>query len=53
MYFENHLTEADMVRVHQTVPKPPPTLLAGSYLSLLEAIDSGVGKATLLVYAVT
>ncbi len=40
MYIENHLTDDDMQRAHDISPVPPaPTLLAGSYLSLLEAID--------------
>ncbi len=40
MYIENHLTDDDMQRAHDRCPNPPPaTLLAGSYLSLLEAID--------------
>lgn len=40
MYIENHLTGDDMQRAHDRCPNPPPaTLLAGSYLSLLEAID--------------
>ena len=40
MYVENHLTDDDMQRAHDNCPNPPPaTLLAGSYLSLLEAID--------------
>jgi hypothetical protein len=40
VYIENHLTDDDMQRAHDRCPDPPPaTLLAGSYLSLLETID--------------
>jgi len=40
MYIENHLSGDDMQRAHDNSPKPPPPkLLAGSYLSLLEAIN--------------
>jgi len=40
MYIENYLTDDDMQRAHDKSPKPPPaTLLASSYLCLLEAID--------------
>lgn len=40
MYIENRLTDDDMQRAHDRSPvPPPPTLLAGSYLSLLEAVD--------------
>jgi hypothetical protein len=41
MYFDNHLTEADMQRTHDICPNPPPALLmAGSFAALLEAIDT-------------
>jgi hypothetical protein len=40
VYIENHLSDDDMQRAHHRCPNPPPvTLLAGSYLCLLEAID--------------
>lgn len=40
MYFEKYLTDDDLQRAHDNCPNPPPaTLLAGSYCSLLEAID--------------
>ena len=40
MYIENRLTDDDMQRAHDKSPVlPPPTLLAESYLSLLEAVD--------------
>jgi hypothetical protein len=35
MYIKNGLAEGHRVRVHETAPKPPPTMLAGSYLSLV------------------
>ena len=48
MYIENHLTGDDMQRMHDQCPKPAATLLAGSYVSLLEAIDIFTEKKSLL-----
>jgi hypothetical protein len=40
VFVQDNLTEAHMQRAHDNSPNPPPpTLLAGSYLALLEAID--------------
>lgn len=40
MYIANDLSDDDMQRAHDVSPKPPPpTLLAGSYLALLEAVN--------------
>ena len=40
MWIENHLTDDDLQRAHDHTPQPPPaTLLAGSYLALLEAVE--------------
>jgi hypothetical protein len=39
MWIENHLTDEDLQRAHDQTPQPPPaTVLAGSYLALLEAV---------------
>ena len=40
VYIANDLSDDDMQRAHDVSPKPPPpTLLAGSYLALLEAVN--------------